>query len=158
MKESIKNLDRKLESVYSNLRHRTEASNGVFCACIRHGIDPDKFLLDIENGSAFDFNSFSKSRSGNLLDFLHVDYHPIAQMLIDITAGGNGGMASIGRCEFFISFLSNFKSRISMKVVEISSVMENMKKLNIMEVKSVLRRRQAMKYIVHLLNLWSSVR
>ena len=44
MKESIKNLDRKLESVYSNLRHRTEASNGVFCACIRHGIDPDKFL------------------------------------------------------------------------------------------------------------------
>ena len=113
MKESIKNLDRKLESVYSNLRHRTEASNGVFCACIRHGIDPDKFLLDIENGSAFDFNSFSKSRSGNLLDFLHVDYHSIAQMLIDITAGGNGGMASIGRCEFFISFLSNFKSRIS---------------------------------------------
>ena len=113
MKESIKNLDRKLESVYSNLRHRTEASNGVFCACIRHGIDPDKFLLDIENGSAFDFNSFSKSRSGNLLDFLHVDYHPIAQMLIDITAGGNGGMASIGRCEFFISFLSNFKSLIS---------------------------------------------
>ena len=102
------------------------------------GIDPDKFLLDIENGSAFDFNSFSKSRSGNLLDFLHVDYHPIAQMLIDITAGGNGGMASIGRCEFFISFLSNFKSRI-WKVVEISSVMENMKKLNIMEVKSVLR-------------------
>lgn len=112
--ESLIKLDKKLETIYpNNSRHRMEASNGVFCTCLRNEIDPIKLINDVENNVAFDFDKFSKANSGNLLDFLHKDYHSIAQMLIDVTAGGNGGMGNIGRCEFFISFMSNFKAVIS---------------------------------------------
>ena len=80
----------------------------MFCSCLRNDINPETFLNDVESGSAFDFEAFKKATKGNLLDYLMTDYHPLAQGLVDITAGGNGGMASIGRGEFFIAFLSNF--------------------------------------------------
>ena len=114
MKDSLTRLDEKLEEVYPNERHRFEATNGVFCSCLRNDINPDQFLDDVESGDAFDFEAFKSAKQGNLLDFLKADYRPLAQGLIDITAGGNGGMASIGRGEFYISFLSNFDgARIS---------------------------------------------
>ena len=108
MKNALTRIDEKLAIVYPNERHRFEASNGVFCSCLRNDINPDTFLNDVESGSAFDFEAFKKATKGNLLDYMMTDYHPLAQGLVDITAGGNGGMASIGRGEFFIAFLSNF--------------------------------------------------
>lgn len=109
MKTALTRIDEKLTTVYPNERHRFEASNGVFCSCLRNDINPEEFLDDVESGTAFDFEAFKKATKGNLLDFLMTDYHPLAQGLVDITAGGNGGMASIGRGEFFIAFLSNFE-------------------------------------------------
>ena len=109
----IKRLDEKLESVYDNQRHLKEASNGIFGSAIRAGIDLEKFLDAVENKTAFNFKSFSSATKGNFADFLSSEYKIMAQPLIDITAGGNGGMASIGRGEFAISFLSNFETKIS---------------------------------------------
>jgi hypothetical protein len=85
----------------------------VFGSAVRENIDMNKFIDDVENGIAFNFKSFSKDTSGNFLNYLLPKYHAMAQPLIDITAGGNGGMASIGRGEFAISFLSNFQSKIT---------------------------------------------
>jgi hypothetical protein len=113
LKKTIDRLDKKLESIYTNQRHLKEASNGIFGSAIRAGIDLEKFLDDIETKVAFDFESFSSANSGNFVNFIKSEYKVMAQPLIDITAGGNGGMASIGRGEFAISFFSNFEAIIS---------------------------------------------
>ena len=113
LKNAIERLDKKLETIYDNPRHLKTASNSVFGSAVRENIDMNEFIDDVENGTAFDFKSFAKATSGNFLDFLKPKYHAMAQPLIDITAGGNGGMASIGRGEFAISFLSNFQSKIT---------------------------------------------
>ena len=113
IKKAIERLDKKLESVYTNPRHLKEASNGLFGSAIRADIDLEKFLDEVENNTAFDFKSFFTSTKGNFVDFIKPKYKILAQPLIDITAGGNGGMASIGRGEFAIAFLSNFTATIS---------------------------------------------
>lgn len=113
LKKAIERLDKKLETVYDNPRHLRTASNGVFGSAVRENIDMNEFLDSVENQTAFDFKSFSSATKGNFLDFFQPKYKAMAQPLIDITAGGNGGMASIGRGEFAISFLSNFQSKIS---------------------------------------------
>lgn len=111
--KTINRLDKKLESVYDNPRHLKEAANGIFGSAVRANINLEKFLDDIENKTAFDQTSFFDSSKGNFLDFISGEYKVMAQPLIDITAGGNGGMASIGRGEFAIAFLSNFEAKIS---------------------------------------------
>ena len=113
LKQTLERLDKKLESIYDNPRHLKEASNGVFGSAVREGIDLGVFLDAIEDQTAFDFLSFSKATNGNLLDFIKPEFQSMAQPLVDITAGGNGGMASIGRGEFAISFLSNFQTVIT---------------------------------------------
>jgi hypothetical protein len=113
MQQAIERLDKKLEKIYNNPRHLETASNGVFASAIRAGIDVDKFLDEVEQGTAFDFESFASAERGNVLDFLKPEFHSIANSLVNITAGGNGGMASIGRGEFFIAFMSNFEAKIS---------------------------------------------
>lgn len=113
LKKSIERLDKKLESIYNNPRHLKEASNGVFSSAVRENIDIEKFLDAVENQTAFDFLAFSSATSGNFLNFMLPEYKGMAQPLIDITAGGNGGMASIGRGEFAICFLSNFQTVIT---------------------------------------------
>ena len=105
----IQRLDKKLEAVYDNPRHLREASNCVFASAMREGINLGSFLDDVENKTAFDLGGFTGATSGNFLDFIKPEYRVMAQPLIDITAGGNGGMASIGRGEFAISFLSDFE-------------------------------------------------
>ena len=110
---TLNRLEEKLKSVYKNERHLIDAANGVYMSCIRNNIDLSTLLNDIENGTSLKVKEFFAAKSGNLLDFLKPDYHIIAQSLINIVAGGNGGMASIGRAEFFIAFLSNFSATIS---------------------------------------------
>jgi hypothetical protein len=82
-------------------------------AALRNSVDVDQLLDDIEHGTAFATQDFFAASSGNLTDFLKLEYHCISQSLVNITAGGNGGMASIGRGEFFIAFMSNFDAMIS---------------------------------------------
>jgi len=101
------------QTTYSNPRHLTDAADRVYMACERNNIDLAKLLNDIENGTAFDMHKFYNAKNGNLIDYLKSDYHPIMQALINIVAGGNGGMASVGRGEFFVAFLSNFSATIS---------------------------------------------
>lgn len=112
-KLTLDRLECKLETAYSNSRHMTDAANGVFMAALRSGVDINSLINDLENGTAFATEAFFAAKSGNLLDFLKSDYHSIAQSLVNITAGGNGGMASIGRGEFFIAFMSNFQAMIA---------------------------------------------
>jgi|TARA_B110000211_G_C14037115_1_gene535088 hypothetical protein len=111
----LKILEEKLttQSAYKTKRHLIDAANGVYMSCIRNKIDLSSLLNDIENGTAFKVSEFFTATSGNLIDYLKSDYHVIAQSLIDIVAGGNGGMASVGRGEFFVAFLSNFSATIS---------------------------------------------
>jgi len=111
--ESLTFLEEKLTSAYKNERYLTDAANGVYMSCVRNGVELSTLLNDIENGIAYKVNEYFTAKSGNLLDYLKPEYYTIAQSLIDIVAGGNGGMASIGRAEFFVAFLSNFSATIA---------------------------------------------
>ena len=110
---TLARLEKKLMEAYKNERHLTDAANGVYMAALRNNVDLSTLLNDIENGTAFRVSEFFTATTGNLLDYLKSDYHTISQSLIDVVAGGNGGMASIGRGEFFVAFLSNFSATIS---------------------------------------------
>ena len=113
MPDPLARLEEKLTAAYKNERHLTDAANGVYMTALRNKVDLSTLMNDIENGTAFKVNEFFTATNGNLLDYLKPEYHTIAQSLIDIVAGGNGGMASIGRAEFFVAFLSNFSATIS---------------------------------------------
>jgi hypothetical protein len=109
--KALERLDKKLESIYDNdKRHRDEASDRVFMACKRTGTDVDYLLDSIEDGTAFDLEKFLSQSEGNFFDFVKPSLLEAVKYFPDITAGGNGGMASIGRGEFAISFLSNFST------------------------------------------------
>ena len=104
-------LDR-LESIlkkqYKPDRHLTSAANDIYMAALRTGIDLDRLLDLIESGESFDLKKFTDVSEGNVFDFVCEEIKDTSRYFIDITAGGNGGMASIGRGEFFVAFLTNF--------------------------------------------------
>ena len=81
--------------------------------CLRNKVDLSKLLSDIQNRTAFKTEEYFNARSGNLQDYVKEDYKSLMSGLINIVSGGNGGMASIGRGEFFVSFMSNFSATIS---------------------------------------------
>lgn len=111
--KALERLDKKLESIYDNdKRHRDEASDRVFMACKRTNTDVDYLLDSIEDGTAFDLEKFLSQSEGNFFDFVKTSLLEAVKYFPDITAGGNGGMASIGRGEFAIAFLSNFSSKM----------------------------------------------
>lgn len=112
MNTSLKKLDDKMNATFKNERHATEASNGVFMAALRNSVDVDMFMADIENGAAFDVDAFSTAKNGNFADFMKTEYREMVAPLVNVTAGGNGGMASIGRGEFFVFFASNGKAQL----------------------------------------------
>ena len=112
-KEIIGRLEEKLNVVFTgNPKHLHEAAAGIVYTCLKHEINIDKLLDEVESGAAFRLEEFWESTEGNLSTYLKSDYRLIAQDVIDITAGGTGGMASVGKGEFFISFFSNFKVKI----------------------------------------------
>ena len=113
MNKKLERLDTKLKDIYNNdRRHLEEASDRVYMACERSGVDIENLLDCIEDGTAFDFNAFQSQPEGNFFDFVKSDLLPAVKYFPDITAGGNGGMASIGRGEFAIAFLSNCSSKM----------------------------------------------
>lgn len=111
--ESLKRLETNLSEVYNNERHLTDAANGVFMSALRNNVDIDTLMDSIEDGTAFLTEDFFRATKGNLADFVKEEFQTLIQPLVNITAGGNGGMASIGRGEFFIAFMSNFSAIIS---------------------------------------------
>lgn len=113
MKEFLNNIENRLSSIYNNERHLHTASAGVLCGAIRNDVDVMDLMTSIDNGSAFDLNGFANAPRGHLTDYIQPEFHGIVQSLVDITAGGNGGMASIGRGEFAIAFLSDFEAEIT---------------------------------------------
>ncbi len=113
MNPTLLRLDNKLQSIYDNdRRHLEEASDRVYMACERSGVDVDNLLDCIEGGTAFDFDNFMSQPAGNFFQFVKLELLPAVKYFPDITAGGNGGMASIGRGEFAIAFLSNCSSKM----------------------------------------------
>lgn len=97
-----------LKKQYKPDRHLRSAANDVFMAAYRTGIDLNRLLDLIESGESFDLEKFMDASKGNVFDFVCEEIKDTSRYFIDITAGGNGGMASIGRGEFFVAFLTNF--------------------------------------------------
>ena len=91
-----------------NSRHSQAASDSVFMTCLRSGVEFSQFLADVASGDAFDLEGFSTATEGNLESFVSPTYRSLVRPLINVTPGGNGGMASVGRGEFVVELLSNF--------------------------------------------------
>lgn len=108
---ALERIENKLSGDYKNKRHLEEAADGVYMAAMRTGADIDALLNDIDAGTAFDWEGFFSAERGNIADF--TKYAKVMDRLVNITAGGNGGMASLGRGEFAIAFMSNFEIKIS---------------------------------------------
>ena len=108
MMTSLHRLESMLRKQYKPDRHLTSAANDVYMAAFRTGIDLDRLLDLIESGESFYLKKFMDASKGNVFDFVCKEIKDTSRYFIDITAGGNGGMASIGRGEFFVAFLTNF--------------------------------------------------
>lgn len=104
--QTIQNLEKKLKSHFTH-RHLTQAADGIFMTSLRGGVEVEKLVELIESGEALD-KSFFTSTEGNILDYVSPKLKTIAPSLFDLCVGGNGGMASVGRGEFGLCFLSNF--------------------------------------------------
>ena len=78
--------------------------------CLRNNIELDTLMNDIESGDAFQWSDFSEAESGNLSEYVAPEYYELANHLIDVCPGGNGGMASVGRGEFCVIFMSGFNA------------------------------------------------
>lgn len=109
----IKKIDEKLKDIFDNSRHLIEASDRIIMANVRNNVDPIHLLDEIENGKAFDYEKFNKSNQGNIYDFVLKNFVEVSKHIVNITAGSNGGMATIGRGEFFFAFMSNFRILIT---------------------------------------------
>lgn len=109
MQEILNRLETKLSSVYNNQRHVEVAADSIIMAGVRTSTDTNQMLDALEDGTIFDTDSFITAQSGNIFDYVDSNYIDAASRFIEITVGGNGGMASVGRGEFAICFLSNFQ-------------------------------------------------
>ncbi len=116
MNNTLERLDTKLKISHpdkkkdSTSSHRIEAVNQVYMACVRTNTGVDYLLDSIEDGTAFDLAGFRSTPEGNIFDFVKSDLLEAVKYFPHITAGGNGGGASIGKGEFAIAFLSNFST------------------------------------------------
>jgi len=110
---SLQRLESILSVVYDNQRHLQTAADQVYMSCLRTGIDLNELLDNIESDKMFDIENFIDASNGNVFDYISQNFCECVGRFVNITAGGNGGMASIGRGEFMISFASNFKAKIS---------------------------------------------
>lgn len=126
--DQVQLLETKLADYYEH-RHLTQAADGVFMATFREGFDIKSLLGTIERGEALD-PSFFQATEGNFFDFIAPELKGVANRLIDLCPGGNGGMASVGRGEFAISFLSNYfaqPSKAGKGDLEIDGLFEEVK-------------------------------
>jgi len=126
--KTIHDLEKTLEAHLSH-RHLTQAADGIFMAAFRNGVKIERMLTLIENGEALD-KAFFTAKTGNLLDFVAPELKEATRALCDLCVGGNGGMASVGRGEFAICFLSNFYasgSKAGRGDIEINGIFEEIK-------------------------------
>lgn len=109
----LQRLESILATVYDNARHLETAADQVYMSCFRTGTDLTSLLDNIQSDMMFDVDNFSEASAGNIFGYIREEFRECVSRFVNITAGGNGGMASIGRGEFMISFASNFKAKIS---------------------------------------------
>lgn len=108
MNAPLSRLDNKLRPIFvKQNRHLEAASNNTYMACERSEVAIDDLLDAIEDGTAFDLQSFINVDEANFFDYVDDKFKDVAKRLANITAGGNGGMASKGRGEFVIALMSN---------------------------------------------------
>jgi hypothetical protein len=112
-KQELKRLEIKLSTQMNNNRHVTNAANLICMACVRTDISLKLLIDKIEDGTAFDLKNFISDSQGNIYNYVDSKFKNTSKYFVDITAGGNGGMASVGRGEIFGAFLSNFKISMS---------------------------------------------
>ncbi len=112
-KQELNRLEEKLRPQMTRERHITEAADRICMAIVRTNASLKDLLDQLDNGTAFEHNVFLRASSGNIYNYVESSLRAASKYFVDITAGGNGGMASIGRGEFFAAFLSNFKITIS---------------------------------------------
>jgi len=110
---SLQRLESMLTAIYDNKRHLETAADQVYMAALRTGVSLDVLLDEIESNNLFDTDSFITASKGNVFEYVREEFRNCVERFVNITAGGNGGMASIGRGEFMISFSSNFQAKIS---------------------------------------------
>lgn len=110
---SLQRLESVLSEIYKNKRHLEPAADQVYMSCLRTGVDLTELLDNIQSDKIFDVENFIKASNGNIFNYIPKNFRECVSRFVDITAGSNGGMASIGRGEFMISFASNFKFKIS---------------------------------------------
>ena len=110
---SLQRLEYMLTAIYDNKRHLETAADQVYMASLRTGVNLDELLDEIQSNNLFNIDSFVTASKGNVFEYISEEFQNCVKRFVNITAGGNGGMASIGRGEFMISFSSNFKAKIS---------------------------------------------
>jgi hypothetical protein len=110
---SLQRLEHMLTAIYDNNRHLETAADQVYMASLRTGVNLDELLDEIQSNNLFNIDSFVTASKGNVFEYISEEFQNCVKRFVNITAGGNGGMASIGRGEFMISFSSNFKAKIS---------------------------------------------
>jgi hypothetical protein len=110
---SLQRLESMLAAIYDNKRHLETAADQVYMASLRTGVSLDELLDEIQSNNLFNTDSFVTASKGNVFEYILEEFRNCVERFVNITAGGNGGMASIGRGEFMISFSSNFQAKIS---------------------------------------------
>jgi len=110
---SLQRLESMLSEIYNNKRHLEPAADQIYMSCLRTGVDLTELLDNIQSNKMFDVENFIEASNGNIFNYIPKNFRECVSRFVNITAGSNGGMASIGRGEFMISFASNFKAKIS---------------------------------------------
>ena len=105
--KSILSFENTLNEFY-NSRHSQTAADSVFMSCMRNDVEFNQFIADLNDNKVFALDEFLIAESGTLNNFVSPAYRSLVRPLIDVTPGGNGGMASVGRGEFIVELFSNF--------------------------------------------------
>lgn len=86
--------------------HLNTAVDVFIMACFREEVSIKKILSNIQDCNILRLPEFISASSGNIYEFINENYIGVAKHLVNLTAGGNGGMATIGRGEWLIAILS----------------------------------------------------
>ena len=98
-----------------NAKNTEKMADAFAMACLRNKVDSISLIYDINNGDVFNCSEFISKKTGNIYAFVDPKYVGVAKRLSNITIGGNGGMASIGRGEWLIAILTQVEQAALIK-------------------------------------------
>jgi len=98
--------------------HFRTMSSSIFTTALRNRLNIPDLLNDLRTGIIQE--SFYTATNGNIYDYLtHPKYKAFAEGVVDIVVGGNGGMASVGKGEWFMSLCSGINPETEKPYVNI---------------------------------------